>query len=204
MLISIIQYTLCHKAALPIAVPRGLICLTQWPPSRPKSQVLCNIWPVTTLALKLCPLLASFPLLPGCLPLCLSGFSVPSSLYCAKSLQSHLTLGDPMDLAHQTLLSMGFSRQEYWSGLPSLQGIFPTQGSNPHLLPLYQFVTIGVANAYKSVSLAPVSSLSSRSAFKLSTSCLHLAVTRGPNSPCSNRTSQSPSLPPDLLFCPFS
>ena len=27
-----------------------------------------------------------------------------------------------------------FSRQEYWSGLPCppLQGIFPTQGSNPH------------------------------------------------------------------------
>ena len=30
---------------------------------------------------------------------------------------------------------MGFSRQEYWSGLPSLlQGIFLTQGSNPRLL----------------------------------------------------------------------
>ena len=32
-------------------------------------------------------------------------------------------------------LSMGFSRQEYWSGLPCPpQGIFPTQGLNPHLL----------------------------------------------------------------------
>ena len=31
-------------------------------------------------------------------------------------------------------LSMGFSRQEYWSGLPfPVQGIFLTQGSNPHL-----------------------------------------------------------------------
>ena len=31
-------------------------------------------------------------------------------------------------------LSMGFSRQEYWSGLSFvLQGIFPTQGSNVHL-----------------------------------------------------------------------
>ena len=30
---------------------------------------------------------------------------------------------------------MGFSRQEYWSGCHFLlQGIFPTQGSNPHLL----------------------------------------------------------------------
>ena len=40
-------------------------------------------------------------------------------------------------VAHQAPLSMGFSRQEYWSGLPFLlQGIFPTQGSNPHLLHL--------------------------------------------------------------------
>ena len=35
------------------------------------------------------------------------------------SLQSCLTLCDPMDcIAHQAPLSMGFSRQEYWSGLP--------------------------------------------------------------------------------------
>ena len=33
-------------------------------------------------------------------------------------LQSCLTFRDPMDLAHQPPLSMGFSRQEYWSGLP--------------------------------------------------------------------------------------
>ena len=38
-------------------------------------------------------------------------------------------------VAHQPPLSMGFSRQEYWSGLKlHLQGIFPTQGSNPSLL----------------------------------------------------------------------
>ena len=38
----------------------------------------------------------------------------------------------PFSLAHQPPLSMGFSRQEYWSGLPcSPLGIFPTQGSNP-------------------------------------------------------------------------
>ena len=34
------------------------------------------------------------------------------------SLQSCSTLCNPMDCSHQTLLSMGFSRQEYWSGLP--------------------------------------------------------------------------------------
>ena len=34
--------------------------------------------------------------------------------------------------AYQAPPSMGFSRQEYWSGLP-LQEIFPTQGLNPGL-----------------------------------------------------------------------
>ena len=32
--------------------------------------------------------------------------------------QSCLTLHDPMDAAYQALLSMGFSRLEYWSGFP--------------------------------------------------------------------------------------
>ena len=37
----------------------------------------------------------------------------------AKSLQLCLTLCNPMDnIAWQTPLSMGFSKQEYWSGLP--------------------------------------------------------------------------------------
>ena len=41
----------------------------------------------------------------------------------------------PWTVAHQAPLSMWFSRQEYWSGLPfpSL-GIFPTKRSNLHLL----------------------------------------------------------------------
>ena len=41
--------------------------------------------------------------------------------------------------ACQAPLSMGFSRQEYWSGHTHFQGIFLTQGSNPgflHLLAL--------------------------------------------------------------------
>ena len=36
----------------------------------------------------------------------------------AKSLQSCLTLCDSWTVAHQAPLSMGFSMQEYWSGLP--------------------------------------------------------------------------------------
>ena len=57
-----------------------------------------------------------------------------SSLYCTvkvKVAQSCQTLYDPKDY----IQSMEFSRPEYWSGLsfPS-QGIFPSQGSNLHLV----------------------------------------------------------------------
>ena len=40
--------------------------------------------------------------------------------------QSCPTLWDPWTVVHQTPLSMGFSRQEYWSGLP-----FPSPGDLP-------------------------------------------------------------------------
>ena len=54
-----------------------------------------------------------------------------------QALPSCLTLCYPWTVTRQALLSMGFSRQEYWSGLHFLlQGIFPTQGLNPHLLHL--------------------------------------------------------------------
>ena len=36
----------------------------------------------------------------------------------AKSLQSCLTLDDPIDGSPPGLPSLGFSRQEHWSGLP--------------------------------------------------------------------------------------
>ena len=40
----------------------------------------------------------------------------------------------PWTVAHQAPLPMEFSRQEHWTGVPfPLQGIFPAQGSNPHL-----------------------------------------------------------------------
>ena len=48
--------------------------------------------------------------------------------------QSCQTLSNPMDCSLPALLSMGFSRQEYWSGLPfSSPWNFATQGSNPGL-----------------------------------------------------------------------
>ena len=40
--------------------------------------------------------------------------------------QSYLTLGHPMACSHQAPPSMGFSRQERWSGLP-----FPSPGDLP-------------------------------------------------------------------------
>ena len=40
------------------------------------------------------------------------------SCVCAKSLQSCPIWCNPMDGSHQAALSMGFSRQEHWSGLP--------------------------------------------------------------------------------------
>ena len=57
---------------------------------------------------------------------------------CAPLLQSCLTLCDPMDcspVAHQAPLSLGFSRQDHWSGLPfpSPGDFFPIQGLSPDL-----------------------------------------------------------------------
>ena len=60
---------------------------------------------------------------------------IPSQVFCVqwrlKVLVAQLcpTLCDPMDCACQAPLSMGFSRQEYWSGLPFLPpGDIPDPG----------------------------------------------------------------------------
>ena len=53
----------------------------------------------------------------------------------AQSLSCVWLFVTPYAVAHQAPLSMGFSRQENWSGLPFLsQGIFLTQGWDQHLL----------------------------------------------------------------------
>ena len=44
--------------------------------------------------------------------------TVAAATAAAKSLQSCPTLCDPIDGNPQALLSLGFSRQEHWSGLP--------------------------------------------------------------------------------------
>ena len=51
-----------------------------------------------------------------------------------KSLSHARLFMTPWTGAHKAPLSMGFSRQKYWSGLPfPSQRILPTQGSNPGL-----------------------------------------------------------------------
>ena len=58
------------------------------------------------------------------------------SSICCCCLDCHVQLfGTPWIVAHQAPLSMGFSRQKYWSGLPfPTPGIFLNQGSNPYFL----------------------------------------------------------------------
>ena len=61
------------------------------------------------------------------------------TLYMCSVVQSCPPLCNPLDCSPRAPLSMGFSRQEYWSGchFPH-QGIFPTQAWNLHLLCLLQ------------------------------------------------------------------
>ena len=58
-----------------------------------------------------------------------SSYYQPASFPSGAGLvtQSYPTLVTPWTVAHQAPLSMGFPRQEYWSGLP-----FPTPGDLPN------------------------------------------------------------------------
>ena len=54
---------------------------------------------------------------------------------CAHSLSCVWLFATPWTIAHQAPLSMGFSRQEYWSSCHLLlQGIFPDTGIKPESL----------------------------------------------------------------------
>ena len=63
-------------------------------------------------------------------------FTTSSLHACVLSHYSHIQLFATLwTVVCKAPLSMVFSRQEYWSGLPCLlQDIFPSQGWNPHLL----------------------------------------------------------------------
>ena len=61
----------------------------------------------------------------------------------SEAAQSCLTLWDPMDcslVAYQALPSMGFSRQECWSGLPLLSKEYWCQIASPHVASLLFFL----------------------------------------------------------------
>ena len=74
-------------------------------------------------------------------PLCLVSSSLPPNLWqplffffslfpcvlCAQSLSHVLLFATPWTMTHQDHLSMEFSRQEYWGGLP-----FPTPDNLPN------------------------------------------------------------------------
>ena len=51
-----------------------------------------------------------------------------SDMLSAKLLQLCPTVCDPVDCSHQAPLSVGFSRQKYWSGLPC-----PPPGDLPNI-----------------------------------------------------------------------
>ena len=62
---------------------------------------------------------------------------IPQALCMPSRFRGVRLFATPWTVASQAPLSIGLSRQEYWSGLHFLlQGIFPTQGSNPSLLRL--------------------------------------------------------------------
>ena len=67
--------------------------------------------------------------------------STHTACVLAKLLRSCPTLWDPMGcVAHQAPLSMGFSRQKYWSGLPCFP---PGDLSNPGIKPVSLVSCIG-------------------------------------------------------------
>ena len=54
-----------------------------------------------------------------------------------KSLSCVRLFATPCTIAYQAPLSMGFSKQEYWSGLPfPSPGVLPDRGIEPGSLPL--------------------------------------------------------------------
>ena len=81
-----------------------------------------------------------FPLGIGCVCVC-----VCVCVHACSVAQSCLTIWDPVDCSPPAPLSMGFSRQECWSGLPCPSpGELPDQGSKPH--PLWPIGHIGIGH----------------------------------------------------------
>ena len=82
---------------------------------------------------------SAFPQCIISLPLCMKDSGESQDLpvhagfcpWCACMLSHVLFFAAAWTVAHQSPVTMGFSRQEHWSGLPCLlQGIFPTSVSS--------------------------------------------------------------------------
>ena len=90
-------------------------------------------------------------------------FSRFSFFFCVLVPKSRLTLCDSMTVAFQAPLSVGFSRQEYWSRLPPSPGDLPDPGIEPTSPVLAGgFFTIepsgklfSLKDCYKILSVAP-------------------------------------------------
>ena len=86
--------------------PGGAVCSTLLLLQAP--EMADGFWPLCILLFMICLNCA-----------CTQLFLVAYAMLCyAKSLQLCPTLCDPIDGSHQAPLSLGFSKQEHWSGLP--------------------------------------------------------------------------------------
>ena len=78
-----------------------------------------------------------YPLPLSVLVVCINMVRMMTACLGAQLLSCAQLFSTPWTVARQAPLSMGFSRQEYWSGLHALlQGIVPAQGLNLHPLRL--------------------------------------------------------------------
>ena len=103
------------------------ICFTGEEPEGPRGRVTCvrseDVLPSFTLS-GLDPNISSFYLIVSLTRGCTWG--------CGKSLESCLTLCDPVDYNPPGCSAHGFPRQEYWSGLPcSSPRDLPDPGTEP-------------------------------------------------------------------------
>ena len=75
--------------------------------------------------------------------------------------QSCLTLCDPLDAAYQVPLSMGFPRQEYWSGVPLPSPYYVSRDiKNVFIFPLELLYPIKFALVHRQSFLSLLLSLS--------------------------------------------
>ena len=71
-------------------------------------------------------------------------FLLQTNICCCLVSKSYPTFGTLWIIAHQALLSMGFPRQGYWSGL-----LFPSPGDipNPGIKPVAHALAVGFFTA---------------------------------------------------------